>query len=316
MKDHIRTATMEDLPRIQQLYAGARAFMAASGNPGQWGSRHPARQVVERDIQQGNLYVLEGEKGIRGVFAFLLGEDPTYQRIYDGAWHHALPYGTLHRVAGDGSGGVLAAAVAFARQRCTYLRIDTHEQNTPMRRAIERAGFHPCGTILTDDGSPRLAFDLCLMDFIRKARPQDCSRLAEILVFNKRINYFPIFQDEDFSFRQMQVMPLAQQYMENPEMLDEIWVYDDGVVRGMMRLCGREILQLYVDSFFAHQGIGGALLEFAKDRQASILWVLEANGKARAFYRRHGFLENGVWQYEEETKERLLRMVLPTHTPH
>lgn len=33
---------------------------------------------------------------------------------------------------------------------------------------------------------------------IRKARKEDISRIAEILVFVKRIKFRPIFQDDDF----------------------------------------------------------------------------------------------------------------------
>ena len=35
---------------------------------------------------------------------------------------------------------------------------------------------------------------------IRKAKKEDLSRIAEIFVFNNRINYFPIFQDAGYSF--------------------------------------------------------------------------------------------------------------------
>jgi len=159
MKYTVRPAREEDLPRIEEIYAGARAFMAARGNPTQWGTSHPPRALLERDIAQGNLYVLAEGESIHGVFAFLLGEDPTYAAIYGGAWHSEGPYGTIHRVAGDGSGGILAAAVEFAAGRSRYLRIDTHADNTVMQRAIEKQGFRLCGKILTDDGSPRIAYD-------------------------------------------------------------------------------------------------------------------------------------------------------------
>ena len=35
---------------------------------------------------------------------------------------------------------------------------------------------------------------------IRQATAADASRIAEIIVFNNRVNYFPIFRDEGFSF--------------------------------------------------------------------------------------------------------------------
>ena len=33
---------------------------------------------------------------------------------------------------------------------------------------------------------------------IRKATEEDLSRIAEIFVFNNRINYFPIFKSEEY----------------------------------------------------------------------------------------------------------------------
>ena len=40
-----------------------------------------------------------------------------------------------------------------------YLRVDTHEKNIAMRRAILRQGFSYCGMIRAEDGTLRLAFD-------------------------------------------------------------------------------------------------------------------------------------------------------------
>ena len=52
------------------------------------------------------------------------------------------------------------------------------------------------------------------MDYIRKATINDVSRLAEILVFTKRMHYRPIFQNDKVSFGEMQVLPLAQEYIK------------------------------------------------------------------------------------------------------
>ena len=51
---------------------------------------------------------------------------------------------------------------------------------------------------------------------IRKATIQDASRIAEILVFTKRVNYRSIFHDDKVSFGEMQVYPLAKQYLDEP----------------------------------------------------------------------------------------------------
>lgn len=154
----VRPAETQDLPRILQIYANARAFMAARGNPNQWGSTNPPRQQLERDICEKNLFVIcRGDK-IHGVFYFWIGEDPTYGYI-EGRWHSSQTYGTIHRIASDGSGGIVKAAVDFCTEKCGYLRIDTHKDNLPMQAAVRREGFRPCGVIYIADGSPRIAYD-------------------------------------------------------------------------------------------------------------------------------------------------------------
>lgn len=156
----VRNAHWEDLPRIEEIYAYARGFMAQTGNPNQWGKTTPQTRQLEEDICKGNLYVMVNKNRIHGVFYFFIGEDPTYSVIYDGAWHSDTPYGTIHRIAGDGSGGVLATAVAFGKQRIHHLRIDTHEDNKIMQKAIAKQGFSRCGIIHLENGSPRIAYDL------------------------------------------------------------------------------------------------------------------------------------------------------------
>ena len=45
---------------------------------------------------------------------------------------------------------------------------------------------------------------------IRQATISDASRIAEILIFTKRMNYRTIFQNDKVSFGEMQVYPLAR----------------------------------------------------------------------------------------------------------
>lgn len=156
----IRKAQGSDLPVIQSIYAYARAFMARSGNPNQWGTTHPRPEQLVEDIRLGNLYVVENESSIHGVFAFIIGDDPTYAYIEDGAWHLEESYGTIHRVASDGNGGIFQAALEYCRERIPYLRIDTHHDNKPMQHVIEKHGFQRCGIIYVSDGSPRIAYDV------------------------------------------------------------------------------------------------------------------------------------------------------------
>lgn len=155
----IRKAELSDLPRILGIYAYARDFMVKTGNPNQWGTTNPPKGQLQEDIAREKLYVVCRHNEIRGVFFFDIGEDPTYKMIYDGQWHASKEYGTIHRIASDGSGGILNACVAFCEKLCPYLRIDTHADNKVMQHALEKQGFHRCGIIYIADGSPRIAYD-------------------------------------------------------------------------------------------------------------------------------------------------------------
>ncbi len=144
---------------------------------------------------------------------------------------------------------------------------------------------------------------------IRPATIADASRIAEILIFSKRMNYREIFQNDKVSFGEMQVYPLAQSYMDDPDQLSGIWVYDDEFVKGMVHVEENQIAELYVEPFFTGQGIGGKLIDFAVDQMnCDFLWVLEKNEKAIRFYQRHGFVLTEEKQYQEGTTEFIVKM--------
>lgn len=147
---------------------------------------------------------------------------------------------------------------------------------------------------------------------IRKAATCDLSRIAEIFVFNNRINYFPIFKQEEFSFGELQVVSMIDNYFSKDEILSNLFVAEDnGIIKGFMEIRKNEIGKLYVDPCFQSRGIGDQLIEYAKDYlHADFLWALEKNIKARKFYNRHGFIENGEKEFEEDTTEYLLKLTL------
>ena len=143
---------------------------------------------------------------------------------------------------------------------------------------------------------------------IRKAEPKDISRIAEILVLTKRMKYRSIFNNDEYSFNGLQVVKVADEF-KDPELLDKVWVYDDGIVKGMTHLEGKEIAELYVDYFFWKEGIGSKLIEFAKEKfDVKSVWTLEKNGDAIRFYEAHGFKLNGKRQLEEGTPEYIVML--------
>lgn len=145
---------------------------------------------------------------------------------------------------------------------------------------------------------------------IRKARVDDLSRIAEIYVFNNRVNFYPIFKEEEYSFGELQVVSLADHYFKQEEIIKDIYVYDDGVIKGFVQMNGTEICKLYVDTFFQNGKIGARLLEYAvRQLQADHLWALEKNIRGIAFYRRYGFRLTGEKKFEEGTTEYLVQLV-------
>lgn len=69
---------------------------------------------------------------------------------------------------------------------------------------------------------------------IRDAVMQDISGIAEIIVFGKRVAYRSIFQNDEVSFNEIQVIHLLEEFKSNPEKLDYMRVYDDGIVKGVI----------------------------------------------------------------------------------
>ena len=156
----IRPAASGDLPEILAIYQSARAFMRETGNPDQWAGGYPPAALVEMDIRNGNCFVCTESEQLLGVFSYFTEPDPTYARIYEGAWLTEAPYGTIHRVAVKAHGrGVAGFCFRWCFAKCHHLRIDTHRDNLPMQKALGKNGFQKCGIIYLADGQPRIAFE-------------------------------------------------------------------------------------------------------------------------------------------------------------
>ena len=154
----IRNARPGDWDDIMEIYAIARGFMKTTGNPTQWGDTFPPEDMVREDIQLQQNYVVELDGRVQAVFALIPGVDPTYV-VIEGAWLNDEPYAAVHRVASRGEvKGLTDLILNWALEQYDNIRIDTHEDNVPMQRAITRNGFAPCGRVWMEDGSPRIAY--------------------------------------------------------------------------------------------------------------------------------------------------------------
>ena len=157
--EEIVTAKEADLPRILKIYDIAKAYMRENGNPNQWNGAYPDPETLRTDIEKQRLYVYKKNGTIHGVFMLLLEEEPTYAYIEDGSWRPETPYGTIHRLAGDGEvKGLFAKCVAFCEGKVKYLRADTHFDNHTMQHLLEKNGFERRGIIYLKNGDPRIAY--------------------------------------------------------------------------------------------------------------------------------------------------------------
>ncbi len=157
---------------------------------------------------------------------------------------------------------------------------------------------------------------------IRKAEIKDIPRIAEIFIFGKRVAYREIFQDDLFSFNELQVCTLAEDYRKNTSLIENMLVFDDGIVKGVInREFGKseaKICELYVEPLFTNSGIGGALIEYViEEARKSIcskitLGVIEENYNSRRFYEKHGFCSTERKSLIEHTTKYVVEYELKT----
>ena len=154
-----RRAAPSELDCLMALYAGARAFMRANGNPNQWPEGYPPRESVAADLARGVVYVATEGEELLAVFTYEIGHEPVYDTL-DGAWlNDADLYGFLHRLAvARQGGGIGALCLDFCFSQYPDLRIDTHEDNLPMQRLLSRCGFLPVGVVDYGQDGTRLAY--------------------------------------------------------------------------------------------------------------------------------------------------------------
>ncbi len=165
----IRKAKVKDVTSIMNIVNQAQEYFRMQGI-NQWQNGYPTKSVFTEDIENEMSYVIEEDGKVVGTFFFAIGDEPTYQKIYEGSWKNEDVYGMIHRVAvdnqmkGNGLGGKI---VEFASKECerhnvSSLRIDTHRDNKSMQRMLTKNGFEARGIIYLADGAERIAFEKSL----------------------------------------------------------------------------------------------------------------------------------------------------------
>ncbi len=162
-------ATSKYLDSICEITEQAKAQLRRIGID-QWQKGYPSREIWEEDIEIGRSYILTDEGKVLGAFAYQEIPDASYYEI-DGKWLTDGAYASMHRVCvadackGQGVAGRLFVYGCEKARESGFpsMRIDTHPGNIPMQKALKKAGFQQCGTIVLAEGSEkgdlRIAFE-------------------------------------------------------------------------------------------------------------------------------------------------------------
>lgn len=147
------------------------------------------------------------------------------------------------------------------------------------------------------------------MENIRRAENRDAARLAEIEIFNYRLNFYPIFGCDEYYFGELSVPSMTENYLKDENILHNTYVYDDGVVKGFVRIDGKEVVKLFVEPSLQENAIGEKLLKYAvEEHNADFLWALEKNSRAIRFYERNRFHLTDEKKLEDDTSEYLVKL--------
>jgi len=158
-KMEIRHTSLEELNQVMNIYDHARQYMRQNGNQNQWINGYPDIELITKDIEEMRSYVCVDDGQIEGVFCFTIGIDPTYIKIYEGAWLDDQPYGVVHRIASAShKKGVASFCLEWCLEQCNNIRIDTHEDNYVMHNLLLKNGYQRCGIIYLESGAPRVAY--------------------------------------------------------------------------------------------------------------------------------------------------------------
>ncbi|WP_297517948.1 GNAT family N-acetyltransferase [uncultured Clostridium sp.] len=161
-----RKSELKDVDKIMHIINQAQEYIK-SQDIDQWQNGYPNSETIKDDIKNGVSYVLEEEGNIVATTVISFDGEPTYDKIYDGAWLSNYNFAVIHRIAvnndykGRGLAGKLIKETEnFCKEKnLKSIRIDTHTKNLAMQNSVKKNGFEYCGIIYVRDGSERVAFE-------------------------------------------------------------------------------------------------------------------------------------------------------------
>jgi len=166
----LQKAKTEDIPVMMEIVRQAQASLKAMGI-NQWQNNYPNVEVIQRDIDEGYAYVLTDNDTVIAMLTIIFNDEPTYDRIYEGEWLSRGDFVVVHRIAIDnrckqkGIASYLLGEVEkmAVQANISSFKIDTHKDNIPMRKTLDRNDFSYCGRIVLPDGNSRVAYEKLLI---------------------------------------------------------------------------------------------------------------------------------------------------------
>tara|TARA_R110000868_G_scaffold121097_6_gene321368 strand:- start:2913 stop:3428 length:516 start_codon:yes stop_codon:yes gene_type:complete len=167
MNYNFRRANLSEITPIWEILQQAIRRRKEEGSA-QWQDGYPNPEVVQKDIEKGQGFVLVDGEAIIGYSAVMINDEPAYDGI-EGKWLTNDDFVVIHRVAlsdnylGKGLAKMIIGYVEdFALQNNIYsVKADTNFDNIPMMKIFEKSGYTLCGEVFFR-GAPRKAYEKVL----------------------------------------------------------------------------------------------------------------------------------------------------------
>jgi GNAT superfamily N-acetyltransferase len=164
MNYHFRKANLSEIAPIWEILQQAIQRRKNDGSA-QWQDGYPNPEVVQKDIEKGEGFVLVAGETIIGYSAVLINDEPAYEKI-EGNWLTNGDFVVIHRVAisekylGKGLAKMIIKHIEdFAQSNnINSVKADTNFDNIPMMKIFENLGYTYCGEVFFR-GSPRKAYE-------------------------------------------------------------------------------------------------------------------------------------------------------------
>lgn len=164
MTYQFRQAELSDSNQIWEILKQAIQRRKEDGS-NQWQDGYPNPDIIQKDIDQNQGFVLTESEDVIGYCAILINDEPDYERI-DGEWLSQEDFVVFHRLAiakeqaGKGLGKLMMQHIEqYAIDNNVFsVKADTNHDNPAMKNNFEKSGYTFCGQVYIN-GSPRKAFE-------------------------------------------------------------------------------------------------------------------------------------------------------------